>query len=170
MRQGQVGVSPPAITRVVLVVLGGLVVVGASLGGLLAAMARTDDVAVADNESPTAVARWCDDLNEAFVPIGPFRSFRAVVEAAIDGRLRRPDGDPPLRDLVAYARWQHDHGEYLASSYLGLLESTPRPMVFTGAALGVVLTDAHAGRPVADPHQARTVARTLDRYRADRCR
>jgi hypothetical protein len=154
----------------VLAVVVGLVAVGGAFAGLVVSLARADETAAADNESPSAVARWCTDLDEAFVPVGPFRSFDAVVDAALEGRLRRPDDDPPLRDLLAYERWQDDHGEYVASSYLGLLESTPRPIVFTAAALSVVLTEAHAGRPVPDPRQARAVARSLDRFRAEHCR
>jgi hypothetical protein len=163
-------VTGSRLLRVTLAAVVALVVVGGGLAGLVVSLARAEDVAVADNESPAAVARWCADLGEAFRPVGPFRSFGDVADAALAGRLRRPAEDPPMRDLIAYRRWQERHGEYLASSYLGLLESTPRPIVFTSAALAVALTDAHAGRPIRDAGRARAVARSLDRFRTEHCR
>lgn len=144
------------------------VVAFAILGAVIYTVA-TNDPAPRFDDSSTTIDRWCDDVAEAFVGPTQLRSFGDVASAALAGELRRPTEEPPFADPEATDAWRRRHADYLASSYLRLLEGYPKELTWPREVLDTSLDEAHAGTAITYPADLRRAGALLDAYVRRRC-
>ena len=156
-------------TKVALAVVLGWVVLGTIIGLGYIALVGPDQVFEASwDEDASATRAWCTGVRAELTPDKPFASFEEVVQAAIDGELVEPDSRRP-ETAEELARWEREHGPYLASSYLESLEGRPREVTFAHAAFAAGMGEAHRGAPITDAPLLRSAGRALDAYVRSTC-
>jgi hypothetical protein len=152
-------------TKIVIAVVAVLLVTSAVGGVAVLLLYGHDDGTSATSDQDKRVVRaWCGNVRAGLAPGEAYSSFAEVIAAAVHGDLREPDRKPNSTAPDDIDAWQELHREYLTSSYLQALRGFPKEVSWEKSVFDSTLAEAHEGRRITYPADARRAAAHLDRY------